>query len=254
MTISRRKPALHAFALLSVVCLGWSQLTFAGDTIVPHTARYKIKISIASGTLHTVVRESDDGFVAKSIIKPTGLARILTRGTIEENSRFRVTDDGVEPMVYSSSDTLSRDEKDMDFVFNRDENVVSGNVNADLYEYPLDVEVHDRVSIQYQLMHNLLTGAPDADYALLDGDELKMLQISTIETKRIKVPFGTFQAVGIRHQAVNSKRITTLWCAEELGYLPVMIEQHRKGKRGVHAVLEDYEPGMPGERAISAMQ
>lgn len=254
MTITRRKMTGHALALLGIACLGWSQLSLAGDTIVPHTARYKIKISIASGTLHTVVRESDDGFVANSIIKPTGLARIIARGSIEENSRFVVTDEGVMPMIYSSSDTLSSDEKDMDFVFNRDENRVSGNVNDELYEYPLDVEVHDRVSIQYQLMHNLLTGTPDADYALLDGDELKMLQISKMETKRIKVPFGTFDAVGIRHQAVNSKRVTTLWCAEELGYLPVMIEQHRKGKRGVHAVLVDYEPGMPGERTISAMQ
>jgi hypothetical protein len=32
-----------------------------------------------------------------------------------------------------------------------------------------------------------------------------------------------------------------LWCAEKLGYLPVMIEQHRDGKLGVRAMLATYE-------------
>jgi hypothetical protein len=240
--------------LLLAVCLCWSPAVLAGDTIVPHAAKYKIKISIASGTLKTVVRETDDGFAVNSVIRPTGLARLIARGTIEESSRFNVTEAGVRPMVYASSDTLSSDEKVMDFVFEYPLNRVVGTVNADSYEYPLDGEVHDRVSIQYQLMHNLLTGAADSDYAMLDGDELKKLQISKIETKRIKVPFGSFDAIGIRHQAEGSKRVTTLWCAEELGYLPVMIEQHRKGKRGVYAVLTNYQPGMPGERSISAAE
>jgi hypothetical protein len=39
---------------------------------------------------------------------------------------------------------------------------------------------------------------------------------------------------------VNSTRVSTLWFAEELGYLPVLIEQHRKGKRRVRAVLTHY--------------
>lgn len=245
------RSAVTRLALLAGLCL---PLTLLAETIVPHSARYKIKISVASGVMETSVRESErpGEFDVTSVIKPTGFARLLARGAITENSRFSVTDAGVMPMVYSSSDTLSRDETEMQFVFDRDINAVTGTVNETDYEYALDDEVHDRVSIQYQLMHNLLTDAPDANYALMDGDELKQLQITKVETKRIKVPFGRFDAIGIRHQAVNSKRITTLWCAEELGYLPVMIEQHRKGKRGVHAVLIDYQPGMPGERSLSA--
>jgi hypothetical protein len=33
-----------------------------------------------------------------------------------------------------------------------------------------------------------------------------------------------------------------LWCVEELGFLPVLIEQHRKGKLRVRASLRKYEP------------
>jgi hypothetical protein len=58
----------------------------------------------------------------------------------------------------------------------------------------------------------------------------------------VEVPFGIFDVTGIQHSRENSSRVTTLWCAEKLGYLPVIIEQHRKGKLGVRAVLTSYEP------------
>ena len=51
-----------------------------------------------------------------------------------------------------------------------------------------------------------------------------------------------FRAVGIQHQAENSSRITTLWCVEELGYLPAVIERHRKGKLQMRALLKTYSP------------
>jgi len=41
---------------------------------------------------------------------------------------------------------------------------------------------------------------------------------------------------------VGSKRITTMWCVEALDYLPVIIEQHRKGKLKMRAVLSSYSP------------
>jgi len=34
--------------------------------------------------------------------------------------------------------------------------------------------------------------------------------------------------------------VTTLWCVEELGYVPVLIEQHRKGKLRMRAELQTY--------------
>jgi hypothetical protein len=40
---------------------------------------------------------------------------------------------------------------------------------------------------------------------------------------------------------VGSSRVTTLWCVPELEYLPVIIEQHRKGKLNLRAVLASYE-------------
>lgn len=228
-------------AALGLAVLCWAGLGWA-DTIVPHNARYKIKISIASGVLETNVREDGDEYVVESVLKPTGLARLLTSGTIEEMSRFTVGSRGVRPNVFASKDTLSKVDTFMDFAFDWDAGEVRGTVNDDEYHFDLDGDVHDRVSIQYQLMHNLVVSADSKDYGLMEGDELKKLTITTSEPRRLKVPFGTFEVIGVSTQAANSKRITTLWCAEELGYLPVLIEQHRKGKRIVRAALTHYAP------------
>lgn len=229
---------LTAFLALTIV---FGAAAASEATIQPHTATYKIKISIASGTLTTEVRSTDEGYEVSSVIEPTGLANILMNGNIEETSLFALGEDGVRPMVYSSNDTLSRGDKFMDFVFDWDALEVSGTVNDEHYSYPLDQEVHDRVSIQYQLMHNLVTGAVGDHYAMLDDDEMKQIDVRQIGRKTIKVPMGSFDAVGIQHQAEGSKRITTLWCAEELGYLPVLIEQSRKGKVNVRAQLTKYQ-------------
>ena len=91
-------------------------------------------------------------------------------------------------------------------------------------------------------MYDLMTGGPSKTYILFDVDRLKTLNVSTIGEKEVKVPAGRFTALGIQHQAEGSSRITTLWCVEELDYLPVIIEQHRKGKLRLRATLKKYTP------------
>ncbi len=238
---------LHALLLLSLATAS-SQ---AADTLTPHTAVYKVKISIASGSLTTTVARDADGYRVRSVIQPKGFAGLFFRGVIEENSRFTVGDQGIVPRRYWSNDELSSDPKSMDFTFDWDDNEVTGTINEEPFAFDLAGEVHDRVSIQYQLMHNLVRRQEGQAYALLDGDELKQIEVRNIGRRSIRVPYGSFDAIGIQHQAAGSKRITTLWCAEELGFLPVLIEQSRKGEVKVRAVLRDYQPDVPAEDASS---
>ena len=89
---------------------------------------------------------------------------------------------------------------------------------------------------------DLLNGAASDRYTMFEIDRLRPVNISILGEKVVKVDAGEFDVIGIRHQAEGSKRATTLWCAAELGYLPVVIEQHRKGKLRVRATLTDYTP------------
>jgi hypothetical protein len=210
--------------------------------LTPHKARYDVRISVLSGTLSSEVTAAEPGFMANTVIKPTGMSRMIARGVIQESSYFLLSPDGVQPAQYRSIDTLSSEDETVTLDFDWREHTVQGVVNDRSFHSELDGRVHDRVSIQYELMLDLLNGAAEEQYWMLDGDELKLLNVTSVGTRTVEVPFGTFDVTGIQHSRENSSRVTTLWCAEKLGYLPVIIEQHRKGKLGVRAVLTSYEP------------
>ncbi|MGB5245222.1 MAG: DUF3108 domain-containing protein [Woeseia sp.] len=225
----------------------------ADHPLVPHEAEYRVKISLLRGSLNTRVEIADGGFRAQSAITPTGFAGLLKNGSIVERSEFVLTPDGIRPRHYESDDTLSKKEKSMRFDFDWVAASVHGQINGEDYQYPIDGQIQDRVSIQYELMHQLLHDEAVSDYAMLDGDEIKQLTVKNIGTRKVDVPFGKFEAVGIQHSAKQSSRVTTLWCVRELGYLPVIIEQHRDGKLKVRAELVSYTPLIRSdEQAVAA--
>lgn len=160
-----------------------------------------------------------------------------------------VSDEGLRPQQFRSIDTLTKGGQSVDLMFDWAAHTVGGLIDGADFQTSLDSGVHDRVSLQYGLMLDLLSGIDRGDYALQDAERLKLLSVTNIGSKSVKVPFGTFEAIGIQQQAKNSTRVTTLWCVEELGFLPVIIEQHRKGKRQMQAVLTSYTPILPGENA-----
>jgi hypothetical protein len=232
-----RRRLLH-FALACLPLLAAPVL--AEQPLTPYSAEYKVKISVLSGRLTTELRPLADGYEATHVIEPQGLASMLRNGKISEQSRFAEQADGVRASWYRSEDSLSSDETRAEVTFDWAASEMSGSVNDAAVRIPFDGVIHDRVAIQYQLMHDLQNGGPDERYVLFDVDEFKTLVVSNIGERKVSTPAGDFTAVGIQHQAENSSRVTTLWCVKELGYLPVVIEQHRKGKLQMRAELRHY--------------
>lgn len=222
----------------------------AAPALTPYNAEYKVKILVLSGKLFTEFRRTDDGFMARSVVQPSGIAKLFIRGSIEESAWFATSHGGVVPDRYSSVDNISSDPKVMDFQFDWDRSEVAGTINDEEHLIELDQLVHDRVSIQYELMLDLLNNAPDHNYTLLNEDELRPIVVTNIGKKAVKVPYGKFDAIGIQHSNEEGTRVTTLWCVEKLGYLPVVIEQYRDGKRRVRAVLKHYSPILETEEPI----
>ena len=205
-------------------------------------AEYKVKISILSGKLSTQLQATPGGYLATHQIVPAGMARMLVGGKIKETSGFETVPTGVIPVTYVSSDTMTKKKTQADIAFDWSTGAVTGIVNGLPVEDTLDEMAHDRVSIQYELMHDLMIGGLDDTYILFDIDRLKVLHVTNIGEREVKVPAGTYTAVGIQHQAEGSSRITTLWCVQELDFLPVIIEQHRDGKLRMRATLRSYTP------------
>lgn len=251
MTKSKHRANLRGLAatLLLVVAAGLMAPARSEVALTPHEASYRVSISVVNGRLDTRLATTDNGYVATHVIAPTGMSRLLARGSIAETSEFTNGQAGIVPAGYQSNDSLSRDKTRTDIRFDWDKGEANGTINGEAVQIPLDGLSHDRVSIQYQLMRDLLNATPSSQYQLFDVDKLKTLDIRNVGTRQVSVPAGEFEAVGIQHQAENSSRVTTLWCVAELDYLPVIIEQHRKGKLRVRAELETYSPTAAQDRS-----
>lgn len=214
----------------------------AESLLTPHKATYKVKISVLGGQLDTELRQTATGYSATHVIEATGMSRMFARGSIAETSHFDSVSDGVRPREYVSNDTLSREKEHATIQFDWDAGEARGTVNGSDVVAVIEGLAHDRVSIQYEVMHDLISGNAEARYTMFEIDRLRPVNVQIVGEKAVKTPAGDFQVIGVRHQAEGSKRVTTLWCAEQLGYLPVVIEQHRLGKLKVRATLEHYTP------------
>ncbi len=213
----------------------------ASESLTPHRAEYNAKISVASATLNTELQKTETGYVARHIVQPAGMSKMFTRGTMDVTSAFDQGDDGIRPVTFRAVDTI-RKEPEVNLSFDWDENQASGTVGTEEVLLQLDGLSHDSVSLQYQLMHDLLNGNAADEYVLFDVDKMHVATVTHAGSKRITTKAGKFDAVGIRHQKEGSSRTTTMWFVETLDYLPVLIEQHRKGKLNFKATLVSYTP------------
>jgi hypothetical protein len=230
---------VHLLTGLAIVA--FSLTVSAQPLLTPHTAQYKVKISIVSGQLNTELRRTANGYVAHHVVRPTGISRIITRGTMDVTSEFDSQSDGIIPVRFQAIDTI-RDEPDVDLRFDWNTNEAIGTVGDENVQLQLDGMAYDSVSIQYELMHDLLTGNPSEQYVLFDVNKMRVANVSLVGEKEVNTKAGKFIAVGVQHQKEGSSRTTTLWCVKELDYLPVIIEQHRDGKLKFRAKLVKYSP------------
>jgi len=246
---------LYLHALIAMAAAAWlAGPAFAETALTPYAAEYKVRISVLGGELRTRLEATENGYRAESSIEATGMSRILAHGSIVESSEFVTTPDGLRPTRFLSDDSLTREKEKVDFVFDWQAHEVSGTVNGADFSAGLEGIVHDRVSLQYGLMYDLANGVHRTDYSLQDAEKFKPLAITNIGSRDVRVPYGDFEAIGIQHQTVGSSRVTTLWVVEELGFLPVIIEQHRKGKLALRAVLTSYQPIVTPESAVTSSQ
>ncbi|MEO1580766.1 MAG: DUF3108 domain-containing protein [Pseudomonadota bacterium] len=219
-------------------------------TLTPHQAEYKVSISGVGGRLNTALDVDEQGhYTAIHAIKPTGIARLIAGGgRIREQSEFSIDETFVVVNEYHSVDQISREKGETRITFDHDTKMLKGRIALE-DQPPVEVDAEfvaplfDRVSVQYQLMLDLKTESERDDrYAIFDPDGQKILEITNIGQRNVKVGRKRYDVVGVRHQSPGSSRKTELWLAPELDYLPVLIEQYRKEKLRLRATLREYRP------------
>jgi hypothetical protein len=205
--------------------------------IAPFTANYSVEYrGIRAGNLDFILRKNGGRFVYESIAHPRGLARIVINNNLREATEFTFENGTIKPQKYElddgSSDTADDTRLTMDWNIGK----ASGMHEDHAIELPLAPGVQDRMSAQVVVMQLLATGKQPDKITFIDRNELKEYTYTRVREEPLKTMIGTLNTVVYTSTRPGSSRISRLWYAPSLGFVPVRGEQERKGK--VETVFE----------------
>ncbi len=93
----------------------------------------------------------------------------------------------------------------------------------------------------------LQNGAEHLTYSVADGGKIKEYKIDKVGREILEIPLGRFATTKL--QRIMDGKTTIWWCAEQLHFLPVKIQQNNEQGRLVVALLHKLEgivlPEMP---------
>lgn len=207
----------------------------------PFSAEYTLKKGgLSLGNAKFTLRETSPGtWHYKSSLKPTGLARMFTSDAFSEETYVLQQADGtLVPQGYSYTRTGNEPET-ASVNYDWDSHTAYFTRNGKGQQLTLTPEHQDRYSLVLSLMQAIATGADNMSYQVIDKS-MKSRGYRRDITEVTRTGLGDKQSIRVI-QSGNSKRQIHYWLSPELNYLPVRIEQFRKGKSQLKMVLQSLE-------------
>jgi len=198
---------------------------------VPFVATYQVAwhgITAGASTL-TLVVQAPGTFTYSSNIKAHGLFRLVFPDALIQSSTFTLADGHVVPVHYQESG-LARDHSDVvDLAFDRGTGRVHGTAETHAVDQPLDGGVQDPMSVQIELMRQLQAGLAPTQFKLFDKNEAKEYFYTRERTEVLNTPLWPLDTVVYRSDRPGSDRVTRLWLAPKLNYMPLQANRSRDG-------------------------
>jgi len=199
-------------------------------------------MSAGTSTLQ-LTRKSATEYTYSSSNKASGFFRLALPDTITQTSNFTLVDGQVRPGTYVGDDGSSDTDRDVSLTFDWTKNRVTGTAENKPVDQPIEAGVQDSLSVQVALMCALAAGKSPQSFRLIDKDQVKEYQYRHEGSATLDTPVGKLDTVIYTSQRAGASRLTRLWIAPSLGYLPVRAEQVRKGKRELQLKVRSVQRG-----------
>jgi hypothetical protein len=231
-----RRPASHWATLLAAV----ATLAFAApvahgkdDALQPYKARYQVTFrGLSGGQIESSLSRGGvpGQWLYETRAFPSLLGRVAVSPQARERSTMQVTPSGVRPLTFDFNDGSDSSNKDVRFKFDW----TAGRVRGEAEGVPFDLAVppgtQDTASVQAAMILDLLAGRSPAAFPILTGRRLREYRYWYDGKATVMTPYGQFETVVWANQRDGSTRVTKVWHAPALGYVPVQAIQYRKGQ------------------------
>ena len=218
--------------------------------LTPFNATYALSrngLHLGSNRLQ-LSRDTDGRWRYAATITPGGLLSLFVADTVEEESRWRLHGDTIRPDHYRYHRFGGKKERRVELSFNWESREVVNDVGGDRWTMEIPDGTLDKLLYQVAIMRDLKRGERAMNYAIADGGTLKRYHLKVTGEESLETPLGVLRTLRIERTKESSSKTTRLWCAPELGFLPVRIEQVKKEGETLRMTIEALEGFSTQER------
>jgi hypothetical protein len=199
----------------------------------PFVATYQVAwhgIAAGDSTVTLAAPAQTPGtFIYSSNIKAHGIFRLVFPDALIQSSTFTLADGHIVPLRYQEMGQARDHRDDVDLTFDPTTGRVHGTSETHAVDAPLDTGIQDPMSVQIELMRQLQAGLAPKQFKLFDKDQAKEYFYTRERSEILKTPLGELETVVYRSDRPGSDRVTRLWLAPTLNYLPLQAARSRNG-------------------------
>lgn len=245
------RPARSAAALLLLAAL---PALAGGNRLPAPLAPFEAEYRVGNGSMRvgrTLLRLEPHarGWRYESVTEAEGLLALFVDGPVVERTLLEAHGDGLRPLQYRHREPDGDTRVRFDWA--------AGEARADTPDgartIPLEPGTRDQFSAMLAVMQALAAGDTEVRFPGIDDEgEREPLVFVAEGRETIEVPLGRYDTVRVR-RIRDGKRSTVTWLAPELGWLPVRVEQRKRGDLVARLELtalngEEAEPERPPGR------
>jgi hypothetical protein len=201
----------------------------AAEFPYPFVARFSISAQGTKiGEAEWSVKPLAPGLYAyESRTTTAGIVALFRKEEVVERSEWRLDEGYLRPLEYSYRRVGGEKDRSVTVLFDWEKKLAHNTAKGHTWWMPVPLGTLDKLSYVLVLMGDLAAEKKVLQYQIADGGRLKLYRLRIEENERLETALGPLETVRIRRLRDSDKRETVLWCAKNLGYLPVKIE-HRE--------------------------
>jgi hypothetical protein len=225
-----RLPALLG-AWLATAALA-APFAAAQDGPQPFVATYTVQWKGFNAGTTTLDLKPQNGsrYVYRSRLMARGLFRLAFPDEITQTSTFDIADGLPRPLSYRADDGSGKTERDVALDFNWQGNRVTGVAEQQRVDLALQPGTQDAMSVQIAMMLALSTQTAPVTFLMIDKNEIKDYVYAPEGTATLRTALGELDTVIWSSHRPDSDRVTRMWYAPSLGFIPVRAERTRGSK------------------------
>lgn len=206
----------------------------------PYTARYQVSYrGLSGGEIESSFKRgaASGQWQYETRAFPNLFGRIAVSPEAREVSTMAITPTGVRPVSFSFNDGSSSSTKDVHLAYDWAGKTVTGNASGKPVSFTLTPGTQDTASVQAAMIQERLAGRKPQGFRIITGNKMRDYRYWQEGTAQIMTPFGQVETEVWANQRDGSDRVSKVWHAPSLGYVPVQAIQYRKGNPEVQMKL-----------------